>query len=207
MVSMFDHGGSAGGYENTWGTGKLYFESMKIKNCRIHNRPAYNSEVHSTRDMGVDELNYAYEDYTLTDTIFMVGANSMETQTNLYLNHMVPGLQGGAKMIVVDPRRTLTIASSEQYAGPENVLHLAIAEGTDMVLFNALLTHIVDQGWVDADFIAASTFQGGEAVAQDSAHPAGLGSLDYAMQTCRTTLDEAAEICAVSAADIQKAAK
>ena len=58
-VSMFDHGGSAGGYENTWGTGKLYFGSMKIKNCRIHNRPAYNSEVHSTRDMGVGELNYA----------------------------------------------------------------------------------------------------------------------------------------------------
>ena len=37
-VSMFDHGGSAGGYENTWGTGKLYFGSMKVKNCRIHNR-------------------------------------------------------------------------------------------------------------------------------------------------------------------------
>ena len=61
FVSMFDHGGSAGGYENTWGTGKLYFESMKVKHCRIHNRPAYNSEVHSTRDMGVDELNYSYE--------------------------------------------------------------------------------------------------------------------------------------------------
>jgi len=88
VVSMFDHGGSAGGYENTWGTGKLYFQSMKIKNCRIHNRPAYNSEVHSTRDMGVGELNYVYKDYELTDTIFMIGANSLETQTNLFLNHM-----------------------------------------------------------------------------------------------------------------------
>lgn len=207
VVSVFDHGGSAGGYENTWGTGKLYFESMKVKNVRIHNRPAYNSEVHSTRDMGVDELNYAYKDYTLTDTIFIVGANSMETQTNLYLNHMVPGLQGGARMVVVDPRRTLTIASSEQFAGPENVLHLAIKEGTDMVLFNAILTQIVDQGWTDADFIAASTFQGGVAVAQDEAHPASLGSLDHAMQTCRTSLDEAAEICGLDAADIAKAAE
>lgn len=207
VVSMFDHGGSAGGYENTWGTGKLYFESMKIKNCRIHNRPAYNSEVHSTRDMGVGELNYAYEDYGLTDTIFMVGANSMETQTNLYLNHMVPGLQSGARMVVVDPRRTLTVHSSEQFAGPENVLHLAINEGTDMALFNAILTHVVDQGWTDSDFIANSTFQGDEAVAEDSAHPAGLGSLDYAMQTCRTSLEEAADICGVSAADIQKAAE
>ena len=57
IVSAFDHGGAGGGYENTWGTGKLYFEAMKIKNIRIHNRPAYNSEVHATRDMGVGELN------------------------------------------------------------------------------------------------------------------------------------------------------
>lgn len=207
VVSMFDHGGSAGGYENTWGTGKLYFESMKIKNCRIHNRPAYNSEVHSSRDMGVDELNYAYKDYTLTDTIFMLGANSMETQTNLYLNHMVPGLQGGAKMVVVDPRRTLTIASSEQYAGAENVLHLAIKEGTDLALCNAILTEIVDKGWIDAEFIAASTFPEGVAVAEDEAHPASLGSLEHAMQSCRLSLDEAAEICGVPAADIAKAAE
>ena len=102
-VSMFDHGGSAGGYENTWGTGKLYFGSMKVKHCRIHNRPAYNSEVHSTRDMGVDELNYTYADYQVTDTIMLVGTNPMECQTNLFLNHMVKGMQNGAKVIVVDP--------------------------------------------------------------------------------------------------------
>jgi hypothetical protein len=40
FVSAFDHGGAGGGYENTWGTGKLYFGAMKIKNIRIHNRPA-----------------------------------------------------------------------------------------------------------------------------------------------------------------------
>jgi len=206
VVSVFDHGGSAGGYENTWATGKLYFQSMKIKNCRIHNRPAYNSEVHSTRDMGVGELNNAYVDYQLTDTIFMLGANSMETQTNLYLNHMVKGLQNGARMVVVDPRRTLTVASSEQFAGAENVLHLAINEGTDLALCNALLTEIVDKGWIDRDFIAASTFPEGVAVAEDEAHPASLGSLEHAMQACRMSLDEAAAICGVDAADIAKAA-
>jgi arsenite oxidase large subunit len=62
FVSAFDHGGAGGGYENTWGTGKLYFGAMKVKNIRIHNRPAYNSEVHATRDMGVGELNNCYED-------------------------------------------------------------------------------------------------------------------------------------------------
>ena len=172
FVSMFDHGGSAGGYENTWGTGKLYFQSMKVRNCRIHNRPAYNSEVHSTRDMGVGELNYAYEDYGLTDTIFLVGANPLETQTNLFLNHMIPAIRNGARVLVVDPRRTVTINACEIEAGKDNVLHLAIQSGTDLALFNTLFTYIADQGWVDKNFIAKSTFQGDVAQRQDSKFPA-----------------------------------
>jgi arsenite oxidase large subunit len=76
FVSAFDHGGAGGGYENTWGTGKLYFEAMKVKNIRIHNRPAYNSEVHATRDMGVGELNNCYEDAELADTIVAIGTNA-----------------------------------------------------------------------------------------------------------------------------------
>ena len=206
VVSMFDHGGSAGGYENTWGTGKLYFESMKVKNCRIHNRPAYNSEVHSTRDMGVGELNYQYKDYELTDTIMIVGANPLETQTNLFLNHMVPGMRNGAKVIFVEPRRTVSVNAAEVAAGKDNVLHLQINAGTDMALFNALLTEIVAKGWVDKDFIANSTFQDGIAQAQDAGHPAALGSIEEAMKSCTMSLSEAAGICGVDAADIAKAA-
>ena len=207
FVSMFDHGGSAGGYENTWGTGKLYFQSMKVKNCRIHNRPAYNSEVHSTRDMGVGELNYAYEDYGLTDTIFLIGANPLETQSNLFLNHMVPGMRNGAKVVIVDPRRTVTVNACEIEAGQENVLQLAIESGTDLALFNTLFTYITDQGWVDSDFIANSTFQGDVAQGQDEAHPAALGSFELARQECRMSLAEGAEICGVAEADIIKAAE
>ncbi|TCT10561.1 arsenite oxidase large subunit [Tepidamorphus gemmatus] len=207
FVSMFDHGGSAGGYENTWGTGKLYFGAMKVRNCRIHNRPAYNSEVHSSRDMGVDELNYAYEDYTLTDTIMIVGANPLECQTNLFLNHMVPGLRNGAKAIIIDPRRTVTVRACEEAAGAENVLHLQPNSGTDLALLNAMFTYIADQGWVDRDFIAASTFADGIAVPEDSAHPAALGSFDRAREACRMSIAEAAGICGLAEADIIKAAE
>lgn len=207
FVSMFDHGGSAGGYENTWGTGKLYFGSMKVKHCRIHNRPAYNSEVHSTRDMGVGELNYAYEDYELTDTIFLIGANPIETQTNLFLNHMVPGMRNGARVVIVDPRRTVTARACEEVAGKDNVLHLQIQSGTDLALFNALFTEITSQGWVDADFIKASTFGGDVAVSADEAHPAALGGFEAAKAACKMSLDEAATICGVSADDIRKAAE
>ena len=94
FVSAYDHGGAGGGYENTWGTGKLYFGAMKVKNIRIHNRPAYNSEVHATRDMGVGELNNCYEDAELADTIIAVGTNALETQTNYFLNHWIPNLRG-----------------------------------------------------------------------------------------------------------------
>ena len=206
FVSAFDHGGAGGGYENTWGTGKLYFESMKIKNIRIHNRPAYNSEVHGTRDMGVGELNYCYEDTELADTIVSVGANSLETQTNAYLNHWVPNMRGTtlgkkkkqlsgedhapARMVFVDPRRTVTVNSAEAEAGKENVMHLAINSGTDLALFNAWMTYIDSKGWVDKDFIKASTMD-----------------YDKMLKGNKTSLAEAAKITGLSESQISKSAE
>jgi arsenite oxidase large subunit len=206
FVSAFDHGGAGGGYENTWGTGKLYFGALKIKNMRIHNRPAYNSEVHATRDMGVGELNNCYEDAELADTIFAVGTNALETQTNYFLNHWIPNLRGTslnkkkeqlpdephdrARIVIVDPRRTVTANAAEVEAGKENVLHLAINSGTDLALFNALLTYIADKGWVDKDFIAAST-----------------NDFDKVVKANKTSIDDAAKITGLKSEDIVKAAE
>ncbi|MFD1328833.1 arsenate reductase (azurin) large subunit [Mycoplana ramosa] len=206
FVSAYDHGGAGGGYENTWGTGKLYFEAMKIKNIRIHNRPAYNSEVHATRDMGVGELNNCYEDAELADTIFCVGANPLETQTNYFLNHWVPNMRGTTagkkseqlpgeehppvRIVFVDPRRTVSINACEAEVGPDNVLHLAINSGTDLALFNAIFTHVVERGWTDKAFIDTSTT-----------------GFEDAVNGNRMTLEEASNICGVPAADIEKAAQ
>lgn len=204
FVSAFDHGGAGGGYENTWGTGKLYFQAMKIKNIRIHNRPAYNSEVHGSRDMGVGELNNAYEDAELADTIVAVGTNALETQTNYFLNHWVPNLRGTsadkkkaefgdeptdrARVVIVDPRRTVTVNACEVEAGKDNVLHLAINSGTDLILFNAWLTYAAEKGWVDRDFIAAST-----------------SGFDAAVAANKVTVAEAAAATGLSEDDIVKA--
>ena len=205
FVSAFDHGGAGGGYENTWGTGKLYFEAMKIKNIRIHNRPAYNSEVHSTRDMGVGELNNCYEDAELADTIVACGTNALETQTNYFLNHWIPNLRGlsadkkkqqlpdepheASRIIFVDPRRTVTINACEPEAGKDRVLHLALNSGTDLVLFNALLTYIADKGWIDKAFVAAST-----------------KDFEKALKANKTSIEDAAKITGLKPADIIKAA-
>jgi arsenite oxidase large subunit len=204
FVSAFDHGGAGGGYENTWGTGKLYFEAMKVKNIRIHNRPAYNSEVHGSRDMGVGELNNCYEDAELADTLVAVGTNALETQTNYFLNHWVPNLRGTsmdkkkaefgnepvdkARIVLVDPRRTVTVNACEVEAGKENVLHLAINSGTDLILFNAWLTYAADKGWIDKPFIAAST-----------------KDFDKALAANKVSIADAAKTTGLSEADIVKA--
>src|SRR5271167_4467745 len=205
FVSAFDHGGAGGGYENTWGTGKLYFGAMKIKNIRIHNRPAYNSEVHATRDMGVGELNNCYEDAELADTIVAVGTNALETQTNYFLNHWLPNMRGttagkkrqqrpnephdATRIVIIDPRRTVTVNACEDAAGKANVLHLAIESGTDLILFNALMTEIAAKGWLDRDFIGKSTT-----------------GLDEMLAANKVGIDEAARVTGLNPADIQTAA-
>jgi arsenite oxidase large subunit len=206
IVSAYDHGGAGGGYENTWGTGKLYFGAMKIKNIRIHNRPAYNSEVHATRDMGVGELNNCYEDAELADTIVAVGTNALETQTNYFLNHWIPNLRGTSldkkkaefgsehveqgRIVIVDPRRTVTVNACEVEAGKDRVMHLAINSGTDLALFNAWLTYIADKGWTDKAFIAAST-----------------KDFDKAVKANKTSLEEAAHLTGLTVDQIRKSAE
>ncbi len=181
VFSAFDHGGAGGGFENTWGSGKLMFTALQTPMVRIHNRPAYNSECHATREMGIGELNNSYEDAELADCIMSIGGNPYETQTNYFLNHWVPNLQGStldkrkqrfpgethdrARVIFVDPRYTPSIAVAEKVAGKDRVLHLDIEPGTDIALFNAFLTYVVDKGWIDRAFIDAHTKGFDEAVA------------------------------------------
>ncbi len=205
MFNAFDHGGAGGGFENTWGSGKLMFSAIGTQMVRIHNRPAYNSECHATRDMGIGELNNSYEDAELADVIISIGANAYETQTNYFLVHWLPNLQGNniakkkewfpdeevgpGRVIVVDPRRSLTLSVLESAVGKDAVLHLAINPGTDTALFNTLFTYVVDQGWHDRDFIAAYT-----------------SGFDAAIEANRMSLEEGSQVTGVAVEDIRKAA-
>lgn len=201
----FDHGGAGGGFENTWGTGKLMFTALQTPLVRIHNRPSYNSECHATREMGIMELNNSYEDAMLADCIMSIGNNPYETQTNYFLYHWLPNLQGStvdkkkqwfkgedvgaARFIFVDPRRTPTISICETVA-KDNVLHLDIQPGTDVALFNGLFSYVVDRGWIDRDFIAKRTRGFNEAVAAN-----------------KMSLDECSKITGVSIAKLKQAAE
>ncbi len=206
MFNAFDHGGAGGGFENTWGSGKLMFSAIKTQMVRIHNRPAYNSECHATRDMGIGELNNSYEDSEVADTLMFIGANAYETQSNYFLAHALPNIQSAtiakkkqwfpgetaeaARVIFVDPRRSLTIAVAEQAAQKKNILHLQINPGTDTALFNGLLSYVVDMGWHDRDFI--------------DKHTSGFKK---ALKANKMTLKECSKVTGVSTSDLKKAAE
>lgn len=172
-MKFYDHGGGGGGFENNWAIGRFFFSGIGTRTASIHNRPAYNSEVHAAGDAGVAALTNAYLDAQLADTIVVVGANPYETQTNYFLAHMVPNLQGAtletkratfpgeaveaARMVIVDPRRTMTVATAESAGGAERVLHLQIEPGTDIALLNAIARIALERRWYDAGFVRERT--------------------------------------------------
>ncbi len=99
-----------------------------------------------------------------------------------------PVAQG--RIVIVDPRRTVTVNACEVEAGKDGVMHLAINSGTDLALFNAWLTYIADRGWTDKTFIAAST-----------------KDFDAAVKANKTSLEEAARITGLTVDQIRKSAE
>jgi arsenite oxidase large subunit len=214
-MKFFDHGGGGGGFENNWAVGRFFFEGVGTKTASIHNRPAYNSEVHAAGDAGIAALTNAYLDAQLSDTILIVGANPYETQTNYFIHHMMKNLSGESlglkraafpgeeavkgRMIIVDPRRTISVAVAETAGGKENVLHLAIEPGTDIWLLNAIARVILERNWHDAAFIDERTEQ-----QTFEAYQRSTLMVDRPLDEL---LAEAAAKCGVSVADIRKAAE
>jgi len=118
------------------------------------------------------------------------------------------------KVVIIDPRRTVTVNACEAEAGKENVLHLALKSGTDLALFNAIFTYIADKGWVDKKFIDKSTIRKlikrpalYPARGVSEANPGHLTSFEGAVEGCRTTIKDAAKITGLKPSDIVKAAE
>ena len=133
------------------------------------------------QSLGADGPPGSYTDFDSADLFFVIGANMADCHPILYLR-MADRLKAGAKLIVVDPRRTATADKAD--------LYLPINPGTDLALLNGLLYLLVENGDIDADFIAEHT-EGWEAM------PAFLA--DYPPQ-------RVAEITGLPESDIRSAA-
>jgi formate dehydrogenase major subunit len=90
----------------------------------------------------------SYEEVANTDLIVLWGSNARETHP-IFFHHVLKGVRNGARLIVVDPRRT----SSAEWAD----LWLGIDVGSDIALSNAVAREIIVNGLNNAAFIERGT--------------------------------------------------
>ncbi|MFD5590105.1 molybdopterin-dependent oxidoreductase [Streptomyces griseorubiginosus] len=105
--------------------------------------------------LGADGPPGSYQDFDKADLFLVIGSNTADCHPILFLRMMERVKASGAKVIVVDPRRTATAAKAD--------LFLQIRPGTDLALLNGLLHLLHANGDTDPDFIAAHT-EGWEAM-------------------------------------------
>ncbi|MER7281936.1 bifunctional nitrate reductase/sulfite reductase flavoprotein subunit alpha [Dactylosporangium sp. NPDC000244] len=104
--------------------------------------------------LGADGPPGSYDDFDRADLFFVTGSNMADCHPILYLR-MMDRIKAGAKLIVVDPRRTATADRAD--------LFLQVRPGTDLALLNGLLHLLVAGGHIDEGFIAEHT-EGWEAM-------------------------------------------
>ncbi|MDX3859559.1 bifunctional nitrate reductase/sulfite reductase flavoprotein subunit alpha [Streptomyces europaeiscabiei] len=104
--------------------------------------------------LGADGPPGSYEDLDKADVFLVIGSNMADCHPILFLR-MMDRVKAGAKLIVVDPRRTATAEKAD--------LFLQIRPGTDLSLLNGLLHLLHTDGHTDPVFIAAHT-EGWEAM-------------------------------------------
>ena len=110
------------------------------------------------RAFGGDIVPGNYEDLDLADLIVLVGSNAAWCHPVLFQRMARNRRDRGAKVVVIDPRRTVTAGDAD--------LFLAVAPGTDTALFCGLLAYLADNGHLDERYIAAHTTGFAEALAR-----------------------------------------
>ncbi|MEM7597904.1 MAG: molybdopterin-dependent oxidoreductase [Pseudomonadota bacterium] len=97
------------------------------------------------RAFGTDTVPGTYEDLDEADLVVLVGSNLAWCHPVLHQRVLAAKAKRGTKIIVIDPRRTASCDAAD--------LHLPLKIGSDVALFNHLLTEIVARGAQDQTFL------------------------------------------------------
>ena len=126
------------------------------------------------RAFGEDVVPVSYEDLEAADLVVLVGSNTAWCHP-IILQRIQAAREERPriKIVTLDPRRTATTQLSD--------LHLPLAAGTDVHLFNGLLVWLADHGHLDQAFIGAHT--NGFQEALDAAR-AGGGVIETTARMC-----------------------
>ena len=110
------------------------------------------------RAFGADTVPGCYEDLDEADLLVLVGSNAAWCHPVLFQRMLANKQKRGARIVVIDPRRTDTAGDAD--------LFLGLKPGTDTALFSGLLVHLADTGALDRDYIERHTSGFEEALAR-----------------------------------------
>ena len=130
---------------------------------------------------GFDAPPFSYEDFEQGDVIVLIGSNLCIAHPILW--QRVLQNKKGAKIIVIDPRRTETASASH--------LHMAIRPKSDLTFFYSVACELIANGWVDQSYIEQHT----------------SGYSDYADHVARFPAESVAEACGLTADAIRDFAR
>jgi len=101
------------------------------------------------RAFGSDTVPGTYEDLDEADLVVLVGSNFAWCHPVLFQRLLTAKEARGTTIVVIDPRRTVTAEAAD--------LHLALRPGSDVALFNGLLTSLWSSGAADLGFVSGHT--------------------------------------------------
>jgi formate dehydrogenase major subunit len=90
----------------------------------------------------------SYREAEETELILLWGSNAREAHP-IYFHHVLRGIRNGARLVVVDPRRTVSAQWADAWLG--------LDVGSDIALANAMAREILHEGLENREFIRRAT--------------------------------------------------
>ena len=105
---------------------------------------------------GIDRAANPWDDIVDAEVVLIAGSNTAECSP-ITVDYVWRARENGGKVIVVDPRITPIARTADVF--------LPVKPGRDVILFNGILNLMIENDWLDHDFIESHTV-GFEAVAE-----------------------------------------
>ncbi len=120
------------------------------------------------RAFGADTVPGCYEDLDQADLLVLTGSNAAWCHPVLFQRMLANKQKRGARIVVIDPRRTDTAGDAD--------LFLGVKPGTDTALFSGLLVHLADSGALDSGYVERHTSGFEEALARARSIAGSIGA-------------------------------
>jgi ferredoxin-nitrate reductase len=135
--------------EDYYAVNKLVKGFIGTNNVDSNSRLCMSSAVAAYREtFGADGPPASYADIDRADCLLLLGTNTAACHPIVWAR-IRRRQQEGARLVVLDPRRTETAAAAD--------LHLPLRPGSDLAVLNAMIRTIADEGLIDEPFVATRT--------------------------------------------------